>query len=69
MIWEHDSLICSSCSRTWTPKFNYSANYSNVSVNKNEFYHVEWSPKDIDQIQKENGFSNEDIANGAYIDF
>jgi transposase-like protein len=69
MIWEQDSLVCNSCSRTWTPEINYRSNYSNVSSHKSEFYHDEWSPKDIDRIQKENGLSDQDISNGAWIDF
>ena len=61
--------LCYSC---WKAENGYgyrkskSSSYSNSSWDDDR---PEWTEKDIDRIQREEGLSDEDIADGAWIDF
>jgi transposase-like protein len=68
MIWIEGSLVCLGCGRTWTPSNNYTIN-SSYTDTYYDTYDTGWSDRDIERIQRENGLSDEDIANGAWIDF
>ena len=64
MEWTGESLFCPLCGRTWYPKGNRSSDSSDFDSSDDTY-----SQSELDRIQEDNGLSDEDMANGAWIDF